>query len=95
MDHVIDQCNQRIQLLQNADTTQFNNGQIELFKYYLNLEIFVKEFFREQGKYLKALDLLESGQTEEVAKLIMNFQPEAVLEQFAQTIAHGQVTKGE
>lgn len=95
VEKVVENCLKRIQLLQQNDVDQFSSDQFQLFNFFLNYEIFVKDFYIEQDKYLKALvhiNAQEWSKAKEIAKI---FRPKEVLQQYAKTIEFGTATKGE
>ncbi|RIJ50415.1 hypothetical protein D1614_00285 [Maribellus luteus] len=92
---VIDACNQRLDLLEKVNREVLSKDQEQMYLFYKNLEIFVRDFNKQQQLYLSFLKEHNAGNIETSKRIADQFNPEEVLEHYAKTIQYGYSTKGE
>ena len=95
VEKIMTQCDERIALLEKVESELFSKDQEETYLYYVDYEYFIKEFYRQQGLFLDFITYFKSGEIDAAKQIADQFQPELVMEKYAETIEHGQATKGE
>jgi hypothetical protein len=92
---VLEGCRRRLQLLDQLEAVAKSEPASTWMSYFRDWERFVMAFYRAHAGWQRAEAALKRGETDRARRELANLSPEAAIEQYARTIAHGGATLGE
>ncbi len=95
VEKVIEQCEQRLGLLSKINIEELTEDAKKNYLFFVNYEKFVTQFYKQQALFISFNEKFKNKDFNAARDIANQFQPKAVLEQYAKTIQFGQITAGE
>jgi hypothetical protein len=92
---VLEGCRRRLELLDCIKPLAKSPQASAWVSYYQDWEQFAMEFHRAQAAWQRSQAALENGHIDQARRELADVSPNAVMEQYARTIAHGGASRGE
>ena len=95
VDAVIDGCEKRLALFDDANLPEWNSPQRKQIEYYRGLERFMAEFHRAHDGLQRSQAALKAGDLPAARQALADCRPAEVIEQFARNARNAGITRGE
>src|SRR5204863_4383482 len=92
---VLEGCRRRLELLDRVKPLAASPQAAAWVNYFQDWERFAIEFHRVQAAWQRSVDALQNGSIDQARRELADASPNAVMEQYARTIAHGGASRGE